>query len=90
MSGLTVSEASSYSERNPLAELRQVEEEERTAFQSRSVQSKQVSGHRYDLFVQEMVARRETEARVRAARGGQEYYAPERHVEEFYGQVTRD
>ncbi|CAO2654757.1 Nn.00g114900.m01.CDS01 [Neocucurbitaria sp. VM-36] len=82
--GRTASERSFSSERNSLAELRQVEEEERTAYQSRAAASKQTTGSRYELFVQESRKRREAEDRIRAARGGLEYYAPERQLEEFY------
>jgi hypothetical protein len=42
-------------------------------------------GTKYDLFAAEMVRRRDEEVRIRLARGGVEYYAPERVVREFYG-----
>lgn len=67
-----------------LADLRQVEEEERTCFQSRAAKYKPTTGQRYDLYVQESLAKRDAESRARAARGGHEYYAPERSLEEFY------
>lgn len=73
-----------------MADLRQVEEEERTAYQNRAGASKQTTGSKYDLFVQESLAKRNEEARVRAARGGVEYYAPERRIEEFYSGGVRD
>ncbi|KAF1846731.1 uncharacterized protein K460DRAFT_129195 [Cucurbitaria berberidis CBS 394.84] len=78
------------SERASLAELRQVDEEERTAYQDRAAASKQTTGSNYDLFVQEAIKKREVEASIRAARGGIEYYAPERRVEEFYAGGVRD
>lgn len=86
----TTSERNSGSERNSLAELRQVEEEERTAYQSRAAQSTQTTGTKYELFVQESLRKREATERLRIARGGVEYYAPERRVEEFYAGGVRD
>ncbi|KAH7398279.1 hypothetical protein BKA66DRAFT_452759 [Pyrenochaeta sp. MPI-SDFR-AT-0127] len=86
----TASERSLSNERNPLADLRQVEKEERTAYQNRAVASKQTTGNKYELYVQEALAKREEEARVRAARGGIEYYAPERRLEEYYSGGVRD
>ena len=41
-------------------------------------------GSKYELFAQEMIKRRDEETRARVAIGGQEYYAPERTLEEYY------
>lgn len=87
--GSTSNQSSSGNSTSPAA-LKQVEEEQRTAFQSRAVQSKQTTGQRYELSVQEMVKKRDEESRARAARGGLEYYAPERRLEEFYVGGVRD
>lgn len=57
---------------------------EMSAFLNRSSQSPQNTGNRYDLFSRECQAQQEYDERVRAARGGVEYYAPERQVSEFY------
>lgn len=73
-----------------LSILRQIEEEERTCYQSRAAKGKQVTGSKYDLLVKEALARRDAESRVRATRGGHEYYAPERAIKEFYSGGAQD
>ncbi|KAF1945218.1 hypothetical protein EJ02DRAFT_419747 [Clathrospora elynae] len=74
-----------------LAEVRQSATDERTAYRDRAAKTQQTPGQRYDLFVQEMVAKRDGDAvALRAVRGGAEYYAPERRVEEFYAERVRD
>lgn len=81
--------ARSATERTSLEDLRQVEQEERTAYQNRARLSKITMGSRYDLFAAQMRQKQEDEARIRAARGGLEYYAPERRFEEFYAERVR-
>ncbi len=66
-------------------QLRQVEAEERTMYQNRSLAAPRTMGSKYELFTQEMARKRDEEMRIRVARGGLEYYAPERRFEEFYG-----
>ncbi len=66
-------------------QLRQVEAEERTMYQNRSLAAPRTMGSKYELFTQEMARKRDEEMRIRVARGGLEYYAPERRLEEFYG-----
>lgn len=78
------------SDGNPVAQVRQGGQDERTVYQARAAHSERATGNQYDLTVQEMAAQRAREARERAARGGVEYYAPERRVEEFYAGGVRD
>jgi hypothetical protein len=47
-------------------------------------------GSRYELFAREERSRRGEEIRLVKARGGLEYYAPERSVSEFYAGGVRD
>lgn len=63
---------------------------ERSAYASRASQSPQTMGTRYDLFTMEERKRMEREEKIRIARGGQEYYAPERRIGEFYAGGVRD
>ncbi|KAL6710232.1 hypothetical protein ACN47E_009178 [Coniothyrium glycines] len=84
------SERWSSAQSTTLAGPRHIEQEERTCYQSRAAHSKQTTGHKYDLFVQESLAKRDAENRVRAARGGHEYYAPERRLEEYYSRGVQD
>ena len=71
-------------------ELRQVEEEERTMYQNRSLAQVRTMGSKYELYAQAMIKQREEEMRIRAARGGVEYYAPERTLSEFYSAPLTD
>ena len=71
-------------------ELRQVEAEERTMYQNRSLAQIRTMGSKYELYAQAMVKQREEEMRIRAARGGVEYYAPERTLSEFYSAPLND
>lgn len=64
--------------------------EEPTAYTFRSSQTPQTMGSRYDLFSAEERRRMEVEEKIRIARGGQEFYAPERRVEEFYAEGVND
>lgn len=61
-----------------------------TAYQSRASQIPPNMGTRYDLFSGEERARMEREEKIRIARGGKEYYAPERRIGEFYAGGVRD
>ncbi|KAH7395035.1 hypothetical protein DE146DRAFT_68153 [Phaeosphaeria sp. MPI-PUGE-AT-0046c] len=63
---------------------------EPSAYVSRASQSPQTMGTRYDLFTTEERKRMEREEKIRIARGGQEYYAPERRIGEFYAGGVRD
>jgi hypothetical protein len=55
------------------------------AYIERARQSGQRPYESYEVFVQEMVAKRTGDATaLRVARGRSEYYAPERRVEEYY------
>lgn len=63
---------------------------EQTAYQSRASQIPPNMGTRYDLFTKEERQRMEREEKIRIARGGQEYYAPERRIGEFYAGGVRD
>jgi hypothetical protein len=65
----------------PLAEPSQAADP-KAAYIERARQSGRVPYESYEVFVQEMVAKR--------VRGGSEYYAPERRVEEFYAGGVRD
>jgi hypothetical protein len=56
----------------------------------RSSQAVQTTGKRYDLFSSEEKKRIEREEQIRIARGGVEFYAPERRVAEFYADGVRD
>lgn len=58
--------------------------DELSAYLNRSSQTTQRTGNRYDLISRECQMQRENDERIRAARGGVEYYAPERQVSEFY------
>ncbi|KAF2032744.1 hypothetical protein EK21DRAFT_60521 [Setomelanomma holmii] len=64
--------------------------QERSAYMNRASQTKQTTGSRYELFAQEERHRREGELKLIKARGGVEYYAPERSVSEFYTGGVRD
>ncbi|KAH7068969.1 hypothetical protein BKA63DRAFT_421952 [Paraphoma chrysanthemicola] len=64
--------------------------QERSAYLNRAMQSTQTMGSRYELFAQEERRRRDEEIRLIRARGGVEYYAPERSVSEFYAGGVRD
>ncbi|KAH7088945.1 hypothetical protein FB567DRAFT_522667 [Paraphoma chrysanthemicola] len=64
--------------------------QERSAYLNRAMQSTQTTGSRYELFAQEERRRRDEEIRLIRARGGLEYYAPERSVSEFYAGGVRD
>lgn len=70
---------------------------ERSAYLNRASRTPQTTGRRYDLVAgmgrrkrEEEARKREEEERVRIARGGTEYYAPERHYSEFYAGPVRD
>ncbi|OAL03942.1 hypothetical protein IQ06DRAFT_291576 [Phaeosphaeriaceae sp. SRC1lsM3a] len=63
---------------------------EPSAYASRASQSPQTMGTRYDLFTMEERKRMEREEKIRIARGGQEFYAPERRIGEFYAGGVRD
>lgn len=64
--------------------------EDPTAYTFRASQTPQTMGSRYDLFSAEERRRMEVEEKIRIARGGQEFYAPERRLEEFYAKGVRD
>jgi hypothetical protein len=65
-------------------------DQEPTAYAFRAAQTPQTMGTRYDLFSSEERRRMEREEKIRIARGGQEFYAPERRMEEFYAEGVRD
>jgi hypothetical protein len=63
---------------------------ELSAYLSRASRTPPTTGTRYDLFSSEERKRIEREEQIRIARGGVEFYAPERRVEEFYANGVRD
>jgi hypothetical protein len=63
---------------------------EQSAYLARANQTKQTTGMRYEMFASEERRKREEEERIRRARGGVEFYAPERRIEEFYAGAGRN
>lgn len=58
---------------------------EPSAYLTRALQLPPTSGKKYDIVTYHERKAREEQDRVRRARGGVEFYAPERQVGEFYG-----
>lgn len=57
---------------------------------ARAGQIAQTTGSRYDLVASEERRMREEAERIIKTRGGLEFYAPERRMEEFYSGGVRD
>jgi hypothetical protein len=63
---------------------------ELSAYLNRAKQTAQTTGTRYDLFSRQEREKFEREEKVRIARGGTEFYAPERRIEEYFAEGVRD
>jgi hypothetical protein len=61
-----------------------------SAYSSRASQTVQTTGSKYELFSIEERRRIAREERIRIARGGGEFYAPERKLDEYYGARVSD